>query len=145
LRERLDAIEQRLDSFKASVQDLPGQVDHALRERLEGNRAKVRAQKARVDKTSAMLKTRAQRWLTETDAVVSEWKANREAEKLSVRAIRAEAYAADALDFAVATIDEADAAILGALVARIDADTIEEPRVGGFDAERACDNVAAKS
>ena len=38
---------------------------------------------------------------------MSEWKARRETRKLNARTDRAETYAADAIDFAVASIDEA--------------------------------------
>jgi hypothetical protein len=57
---------------------------------------------------------------------VNAWKAKRETRQLKARADRAEAHAADAVDFALATIDEAEEAILDAVVARIDADKAEK-------------------
>ena len=52
-------------------------------------------------------------------------KASRETRKLNARADRAETYAADTIDFAVASIDEAEDAILESAVARIDTDAAQ--------------------
>ncbi len=53
------------------------------------------------------------------------WQAKQETQKLKARADRAEAYAADAITYAVAAIDRAEEAILGAVVARMDADAVK--------------------
>jgi len=45
--------------------------------------------------------------------------------KLNSRADRAEIYAEDAIDYAVASIDEPEEAVLEAVVARIDADAAQ--------------------
>jgi hypothetical protein len=63
----------------------------------------------------------------EAKEAISDWKAKRETRKLNARADRDEAYAADAIDFALAGIDEAELAILDAVVARIDADAAQSP------------------
>jgi hypothetical protein len=52
-------------------------------------------------------------------------KARRETRKLNARADRAETYAADTIDSAVASIDEAEDAIHEAAVARIDTDAAQ--------------------
>jgi chromosome segregation ATPase len=122
LRTRLNAIEGRIESVKANVEILPKQAEKALRDMLDEARTRLQAQKERIEQTRANLKAHAQQKIAETKKAVSEWKAKRETRKLQARADRAEAYAADAIAFALATIDEAEEAILDAVVARIDAD-----------------------
>jgi hypothetical protein len=122
LRDRLNTIESRLESAKADMQSLANQGEQALRLKLDEARAKIHAQKERVDQARANLTAWGQQKLAETTEAVSQWKAKRETRKLNARADRAEAYAADAIEYAVASIDEAAAAILDAVVTRLDAD-----------------------
>ena len=60
-----------------------------------------------------------------TRGAVGDGKAKRETKKLKARSDRAEKYAVDALFFAAAAMDEAEAAILEAAVARLDADATQ--------------------
>jgi chromosome segregation ATPase len=122
LRDRLNNVEARLTTVKANIQALPEQAEKNLREMHDKASRKLQAQKERVEKTRADLKTRAQEKMKETKEAVSEWKAKRDARKLTARADHAEA---DAIDFAAFAIDEADEAILDAIVARIDADAAQ--------------------
>jgi hypothetical protein len=122
LRDRLNAVEARVQSVKANVQALPGKAEKAVQDTVDEARAKVHAQKERVEKTRAGLKAWAQQKLAETREAIHEWKAKREAKKLTARADRAEAYAADAIALALASIDEAEEAVLDAVAARMDAD-----------------------
>jgi chromosome segregation ATPase len=125
LRDRLNTIEGRLQSVKTNMKALPEQAEEALRDKLESARTKLQAQKERVEQTRANLKARAQQKMAETKEAVSEWKAKRETRKLNARTDRAEAFAADAIDDAVASIAQAEEAILDAVVARIDADAAQ--------------------
>ncbi|HJZ91236.1 MAG TPA: hypothetical protein VKE40_10210 [Gemmataceae bacterium] len=125
LRDRLDDVEGRLQSVKTNIETLSDQAEKALRDKLDQARAKLQGQKKRVEQTWANLQARAQQTMAETKEAVSEWRAKRETRKLNARADRAERYAADAIDFAVASIDEAEEAILEAVVARIDADAAQ--------------------
>jgi hypothetical protein len=125
LRDRLDTVEGRLQSVKSSIETLPEEAEKALRDKLARAQTKHQAQKERVKQTRANLEARAQQKVAETKEAVSEWKAKREIRKLNARADRAEVYAADAIDFALASIDEAEEAILEAVVARIDADAAQ--------------------
>jgi DNA repair exonuclease SbcCD ATPase subunit len=124
LRDRLNAIEGRLQSFKTSIRAMPEQAEQDLRDKLEAARAKVQAQKKGVDQARARLKAQAQQKVDESKEAVSEWQAKRETRKLNARADHAETYAADAIDNATASIDEAEEAILYAAVARLDADAV---------------------
>ena len=125
LRDQLNAIEGRIKSVKANMQTLPKQAEKAVRDKLNEARSKLQAQKGRVDQARANLKAGAQQKFVETKEAVSEWKAKHEARKLNARADWAEAYAADAIYNAVASIDEAEEAILDAVVARSDADAVQ--------------------
>lgn len=69
-----------------------------------------------------------QQWLeakkSELHSQIDEWKAKREVEKLVSRADRAENYAASAIVFAAAAVQEAQIAVLEAIEARIAADEV---------------------
>ena len=122
LRQRLNAIEARVQSAKANIQALPGAAEKALQTEVEEARGKLEAQKQHIEKTRADLMAWAELKKAETQAVIREWKANRETAKLNARADRASAYAEAAVALAVASIDEAEEAILDAVVARMDAE-----------------------
>ena len=122
LRNRFHAVEERLAAVKTNMQAVAKEGDKALHEKLDAARRQLQAQKERVEKTQEKLKAGFRQKMTETKEAVNEWKAKREVQKLNVRADRAEAYAADAIDFALATINEAEEAMLDAVVARMDAD-----------------------
>jgi hypothetical protein len=122
LRDQLNAVESRVGSVKANVQALPGKVGRALQDKADRVRSKVRAQKDRIDKNRADLKAWAEEKSAETQSTINEWMAKRETRKLNARADRAEAYAMAAVAVAMASIDEAEEAILDAVVSRMDAD-----------------------
>ena len=122
LRDRLTAIEGRLHAVKADIETRSEEAGKALRGKLEDVRTKLHAEKERMEKLGANLKARADQKLAETKEAVNEWKQKHETQKLRARAERAEAYAADAVAYAVATLDEAEEAMLDAVLARMDAD-----------------------
>jgi ElaB/YqjD/DUF883 family membrane-anchored ribosome-binding protein len=125
LRDRLNAIEGRLQCVMADVKGLPGKAEKALQDKLEETRSKLEAGKERVEQTRANLKARAQQMMAATKEAVTQWKAKGEKRKLQARADWAEAYAADAISNAMASLDEAEEAILNAIVARMDVDAAE--------------------
>jgi len=104
------------------VQALPAKAEKALQQKLAEARTKVEAHKQRVEKARADLKVWADQKAAETKEAISEWKAKHEARKLNARSERAEAYAEAAVVLALASIDEAEEAILDAAAARMDAD-----------------------
>ncbi len=59
--------------------------------------------------------------MSESKETIADWKAKREVKKLNSRADHSAQYAAEAIDFAVAAIDQAEDAIVEAFVARADA------------------------
>jgi hypothetical protein len=122
LRDRLNAIEGQLQDVKAYMHGQSEEAEKALRGKLGEVRTRLQSQKERIERTRANLQDRARQKMADTKEAVGEWKAKRETRKLQARADRAEAYAADAVGFALASVDEAEEAILDAVVARIDAD-----------------------
>ena len=122
LRDRLNSVEKRLQTAKRNVQSLANEGENALRQKCDDLHRKAQTEKDRFERLQASLKTKAQQKVAETKEVVSEWKAKNETRMLNARADLAEAYAADAIEFAVAAIGEAEEAILDAVVSRMDAD-----------------------
>lgn len=122
LRDRLTSLEKRLQTAKRNLQSLADEGETALRQKCDDLHRKAQPARGQVERLQASLKTKAQQKVAETKAVVSQWKARNETRMLNARADLAEAYAADAIEFAVAAIGEAEAAILDAVVARMDAD-----------------------
>jgi hypothetical protein len=96
LRDQLDAIERRLTSVRTNIKALPEQAERI--------RARLEVWKQCAPQPGISLKAKA----------------------LNARADLAETYAADALECAVASIDEAEKAILNAVGARIDADVAQK-------------------
>ncbi len=127
LRDRLSKVEGQLKTMGTNIQALPEQGEKALREKVDETRRKLQAEKDRVNTIRSNIKARAEEKMHETKEAVSEWKTKREIRKLNARADRDEAYAADATDFAVASIAEAELAVLDAVVARLDADAAQSP------------------
>ena len=122
LRDRLNAIERRVESVKADVKAFPGQGEKVLRDKLEAARNRLNAEKERVNQMRTNFEAQARQKIAESKEAVSEWKKKHETRMLNARADRANEYAGDAVALAVASIDEAEEAILDAVVARIDAD-----------------------
>ncbi len=122
LRDRLNVIEKRVESVKANVEALPKKAHKAVEEKANQARANLQAQKERMEKTRADLKVWADQKKAETQSTIRDWKVKQETKKLNARADRAEEYAGASVAFALATIDEAEEAILEAVTARMDAD-----------------------
>ncbi len=129
LRSRLDALELRVDFLKDNVQALPGKAEKALQDTIHATRAKIQAQQEVIEKSRADLKAWGEQKKTETEAMIQEWKATREIQKLNSRADRAEAYAEAATVVALACIDEAEEAMLQAALARMEAGAALESRL----------------
>lgn len=128
LRDRLNVLGARIRTANAEMQALSGQAEKVVRAKLEEARTSLQSQKERIEQARANLKARGQQKIVETKEAISEWKAKREIQRLQARADRAEAYAADAIALATASISEAEEAILDAMVARIDAEAAQSPQ-----------------
>lgn len=129
LKDRLNALENQVETMKSNLQKLPKQGEQALQKSLNEARGKIKAQKKKVEQAQASLKARAEQKIGQAKEAIGEWKAKREVSKLNSRADRAEEYAADAIFLAIAALHEAEEAIFDAVMARKDADTVEPPTV----------------
>jgi hypothetical protein len=125
LRDRLNAIEERLQAFMKDMQAFPEQAEKALRGKLDEARTRFEAQKERIEQTRVNFNARIHQKITETSQAISEWKARGDARRLNARADWAEAHAVNAIALALASIDEAEEAVLEAVVARMDADAAQ--------------------
>jgi len=125
MRNRLDGLDDRFVRLKASIEALPHHGEQALHKCLDRSRCTIDADKKKVEQSLANLKARAEQKLSQTKEEVNEWKAKRETKKLSARADHAAEHAADAIDYAVAMIIQAEEAIFDAAAARIDADSAQ--------------------
>jgi hypothetical protein len=76
----------------------------------------------RLAQERADLKNWAQQKVAETKESIAAWKEKHEVARLNARADRSERYAADAVEYAAYALDDAEEAILEAVVARIDAE-----------------------
>ena len=119
LRDRLKAIEGWLDSIVADIRALPWKVRRAHQRMLHEARAKLRAQKERVEQTRTELKSPPQSAVELLVESVIDWKANPEELEPHAGTTTAEARAAATIDHAVAGIDEVGEAILYATAARL--------------------------
>jgi chromosome segregation ATPase len=119
LRDRLNTIDERLQSVKTNIRSLPDQAKKTLRHKLDAAQTRLQVLKERVEQTRANLKTQAQQQMAETEAAVSKLLATGETRRLNARADQAETDAAVAIDHAVASMGEVEEAILDAAVARM--------------------------
>jgi len=121
LRERLNAIEGWLDSVVADIRSLPWIVRKAQQKKLREARARLRAQKERVEQTRAELTSPPQLAVELLVESVIGWKAKPDEREPHAGPDAAEAHAAATIDQAVAGIDEVKDAMLSAAVARLPA------------------------
>jgi hypothetical protein len=119
LRDRLNAIEGWLESVKADIRSLPWKARKGLRNKMQEAQAKLQAQKERVEQTRAELKARQQQAAGFLVDSVIGWKPPPKARDTVVDPHRSEAHIADAIDHAVASIDEVRDTALYAAAARL--------------------------
>lgn len=121
LRDRLNSMETRVEAFKSRVRAIPEKAEAELRKAQDEAHLRVEAGKKRVEQLRTKLRAGADQKLAETKQTIRDWKAKGESKRLIARADFAEAYAADAVEFAVMALDEAEGAVLDAALARMDA------------------------
>jgi membrane protein involved in colicin uptake len=130
LNEKLNNVEGRMNALKTRVNSAPKEAQDALRRHLDAAHQKLEGQKKAIEQA----RTNAGNWVaqkkSEGAAAIEQWKADREAKKLAHRADEAESYAAAEIEIAAATIDEAEQAVLEAIVARMDADSVAAASAG---------------
>ena len=124
LRDRLNAVDDRMDNFKASIESAPAKAKADVQAMLDKAKADHEASKHKIEETKKRINGSLEAKKEETVAKIAEWKDQREVKKLEKRAQRAEEYAAARVWLAMVAIDEADYATLEAIAARIEADEV---------------------
>jgi len=123
LRQKYTIAASGLDGLRAQINGKAAHVDLAVHNHLERVRKRVEQGRAKV----AAAQTEIKNWADEKKAVtgdkIADWKEKREADKLQIRADKAERAAAAASVVAIAAFDEAEEAALEAWLARYDADS----------------------
>ena len=122
LRDRLNAVDDRLQHMKASVDSANAENEAAVIAKVNAAAAKVESRKQEIETTRQNVRAHLEAKKMETKTKIDEWKHNREVNKLSSRAESAEDYATWATVLATDAVDEAHLAMMQAIAARIEAD-----------------------
>ena len=124
LRERLTKVDDRLNSFKDSVETANAKAKADIQAKLDESKADIEARKKKAEEVHSRIKANMEEMKEETAARVEEWKHQRQVKKLEKRADRAENYAAGRAWLAMLSVAEAEFAMLEAVAARIEADEV---------------------
>lgn len=126
LRDRLNAVDGRMDNLKASIESAPAKAKADVQAMVDKAKADHEARKHKIEETKKRINASLEAKKEETEAKIAEWKDQHEVKKLEKRAQRAEEYAAELVWLAMVAIDEADYASLEAIAARIEADEVAQ-------------------
>jgi hypothetical protein len=122
LHHKIEEVEDQAKSLKESMQSSAKKTRSEIQVKLEDAKTKLNAKKQEFDEYRSKLKTQFEEKELEVKSDVEKWKEDREIQKLDHRADRAEDYAATAIVVAIASMQEAEAAIFEALSTRGDAE-----------------------
>src|SRR5215470_4351759 len=115
---KFNEADKHLNEIEASAKSTNEKTKAQLQAQLKSVESKVNEAKASAAAADAKMKS----WVNEkkemTQDAIAQWKAQRNAKKLEGRANRSEDYAVAAMQFAGAAIDEAERAVIEAVVAR---------------------------
>ena len=114
----IDHLKTAKNNLEAFAQETEDTIQTKMNSAKEAVKAKKQAAASAMDKMEEYVKTKTD----ETEAAVSDWKANHDRKKLEKRAARAEKYANSCVDLALYYAAEAQVAILEAAATRQDAD-----------------------
>ena len=78
LRDRLDTLEERVQSAKSKIRSLPEHGEEAMRAKLEESHSELQARQERFEQSAANMKARAQQKVAATKEEISRWKAQHE-------------------------------------------------------------------
>jgi exopolysaccharide biosynthesis protein len=127
LRAKVDEADKQIKDLQASAKDATDKAKVEVKAQLAALDNRAKGQRAKLDAAEAKAKA----WLNQKKLATSEkiaaWKAQREVSKLTAHADGAEQYAVTSMQLAVSAVDEAERAIVEAVVARMDADTAQTP------------------
>ena len=122
LSQEIEAAKGKLEALKRDLADIHEEDKATLRERQAEIRAHLDEQKARAQELQAKMASWKNEKKQHTAEAIASWKQRRDLAKLQRRAERAEDYAIDAVTFAAADFEEAEAAVYDAIAARFEAE-----------------------
>lgn len=121
LRDKLNDIDNRLSAIKMTVESSSRESQAVIESKLKAVKAKLETKRQDFNTYRLELKKQAEEKQSETLSDIGNWKTNWELEDLDRRADRTEEYAARGVAVAMASIEEAEEAILEAIAARLNA------------------------
>ena len=122
LRVNLTRVEDCIAKVGENLKSASKTAEEEVKSKLDGLKAAHENNVDKILEAKTKIEARVAEKKAEINSTVREWKKNREISKLESRADAAEAYAAFAVEFAMAAAVEADIASLEAVAARIDAE-----------------------
>jgi hypothetical protein len=125
LRTKVEDADKRLRDLETKVKASGEKAEDDAKAQLSSLETKVKAQQAKVQASETSMKTWVEEKKKVTSNKIAEWKAQRRVKELVEHANIAEDYAAAATEVAAAMIDEAEKAIAEAVVARMNADSVQ--------------------
>jgi hypothetical protein len=120
VHEKLGTLEGRMDSLKLNA----GSTCHHLQEQLDEVRHEGETTKQSISEARSNLEEWGEEKKAETKDMIDRWIENRETQKLTARAQKAEECAGIAIEIAQASIDDAERMVLEAIAARRDAEAV---------------------
>jgi DNA polymerase I-like protein with 3'-5' exonuclease and polymerase domains len=120
IRHKLHEVEQRLDALKVTTEKQAEQAGKAIHKHVAALEDDAHKAKDRLDQANADLKA----WVDDAEEAVAGWKATFDAKMLQARAERSESHADAALVVALASVDQAEKAMLSASLARAEAEAV---------------------
>ena len=127
LHDNLEMVEERVKSLRDNIQSVPKQPHIEIQSKLEQAKANLSNKKRELEGYRAKLQIQFEEKESELNSNVEKWKSWREISQMEIHAYNAENYAAKATYLAIATMEEAEKAILEAIAARLDAEITGTP------------------
>lgn len=118
IRHKLHEVEQRLDALKLTTEKQADEAGKAIHKHVAALEDDAHKAKDRLDQANADLKA----WVDDAEETVAGWKASFDAKMMQARADRSEHHADAALVVALASVDQAEKAMLSASLARAEAE-----------------------
>ncbi len=126
LRERVNVVEAKIQSLRANVEKAGQDAEAVISAKLDEAKQRVQESRRQAEAKRSEIETYIEEKKAETKETVEAWKAERDLKKIQRRADDAEAYAVFAVEIALSAVDEADVALLDAVLTRAVADAAEE-------------------
>ena len=125
LRTKLDGVEKRIKDLNASAKGATEKAKVEAKAQLAALENRAKDQRAKVQAAEAKAKAWVEEKKSTTHEKIAAWKAQHDARKLAAHAAGAENYAVVSTELAAAAVDEAERAVVEAVITRLDADAAQ--------------------